>query len=39
MHGYVAHAAKDNQVFVLIVAVVADGALCILLDDQASLVR
>ena len=39
MHWYIASTAEDNQVFVLVVAVVADRALCILLHDESPLVR
>ena len=38
MDGDIASSAKDNQVFVLVVAVVADGALGVFLDDKATLV-
>lgn len=34
----IASSAEDNQVFVLVVAVVADGALGVFLDDKATLV-
>ena len=38
VHWNVASPAEDNQVFVLVVTVVADGTLSVLLDDKASLV-
>lgn len=34
----IAHTAKNNQIFVFVVAIVADGALCILLNNKSSLV-
>ena len=38
MHWYIASSTKEDQVFVLVVAVVADGALSVFLDDEAPLV-
>jgi len=39
VHGDVASSAKYNQVLVLVVPIVADGALGVLLHDEAPLVR
>ena len=38
VHRNVASPAEDDQVFVLVVTVVADGALSVFLDDKAALV-
>lgn len=38
VHGDIAHATKNDKVFVLIVTIVADCALSIFLNDEASLV-
>jgi len=38
VHWYIASSAEDNLVLVLVVAVVADGALRVLLNDKAALV-
>ena len=37
MDGDIASSTEDDQIFVLIVAIVADGALSVLLHDQAAL--
>ena len=39
VYGYVAIAAKYDQIFVLVVSIVADGTLGVLLDNEATLVR
>jgi hypothetical protein len=38
VHGNIAISAEHNQVFILIIAIIADGALSVFLNDEASLV-
>ena len=38
MHGDIASSTEDDQVLVLVIAIVADGALGVLLDYQSTLV-